>query len=91
MNSDEHEEENLSPSKIIELFERIAFERGQDIHDQVESMVQFWSSTQVDRCKTSFSTSIRFPSDHFGHVRCVYRLYQNDFSSIISLSKSSNH
>ena len=51
MNSNEHEdeEEDFSPSALIQLFERVAFERGHDVHDQVASMVQYWSSAQVDR------------------------------------------
>lgn len=44
---EEMEENHRSPSFIIQLFERLAFEGGQDVHDQITSMVNFWSSVQI--------------------------------------------
>ena len=35
------EEEEISP--IIRIFERLTFERGHEIHDQVSSMVELFS------------------------------------------------
>lgn len=40
------EEEEISP--IIQIFERLTFERGHDIHDQVSSMIDFFSSSDVN-------------------------------------------
>ncbi|UJR21826.1 hypothetical protein I4U23_024900 [Adineta vaga] len=39
------EQENLSP--VIRLFERLAFERGQEVHDQVSSMIELFSMSEV--------------------------------------------
>jgi hypothetical protein len=41
----EEEEEAISP--IIQIFERLTFERGQDIHDQVSSMIELFSISDV--------------------------------------------
>jgi hypothetical protein len=45
----EHEEEHSDddPSPIIQLFERVSFERGHEVHDQVASMVELFSSSEV--------------------------------------------
>jgi hypothetical protein len=37
----EIEEEDVSP--IIRIFERLTFERGHDVHDQVSSMIELFS------------------------------------------------
>ena len=42
---EEEEDEEFSP--IIRIFERLTFERGQDIHDQVASMIELFSSSDV--------------------------------------------
>jgi hypothetical protein len=39
------EEEDISP--IIRIFERLTFERGQEIHDQVSSMIELFSLSNV--------------------------------------------
>ncbi|CAF4710917.1 unnamed protein product, partial [Rotaria sp. Silwood2] len=39
------EEENISP--IIQIFERLTFERGHEIHDQVSSMIDLFSLSNV--------------------------------------------
>jgi len=41
----EIEEEDVSP--IIRIFERLTFERGHDIHDQVSSMIELFSSSNA--------------------------------------------
>ena len=44
----EHEEQDIDdPSPIIQLFERVSFERGHEVHDQVASMVELFSSADV--------------------------------------------
>ena len=41
----EAEIDDLSP--IIQIFERLTFERGHEVHDQVSSMVELFSLGQV--------------------------------------------
>ena len=40
------EEDGISP--IIRIFERLTFERGQEIHDQVSSMIELFSLSNVN-------------------------------------------
>lgn len=46
MIDEEEEEEEFSP--IIRIFERLTFERGQEIHDQVSSLIELFSSSDVN-------------------------------------------
>jgi hypothetical protein len=39
------QEEEISP--IIRIFERLTFERGHEIHDQVSSMIEVFSLSNV--------------------------------------------
>jgi hypothetical protein len=39
------EDEDISP--IIRIFERLTFERGHEIHDQVSSMIELFSLSDV--------------------------------------------
>ena len=41
----EAEADDVSP--IIQIFERLTFERGHEVHDQVASMVELFSLCQV--------------------------------------------
>jgi len=41
----EEGEEEISP--IIRIFERLTFERGHEIHDQVSSMIEVFSLSNV--------------------------------------------
>jgi hypothetical protein len=40
------DEEEISP--IIRIFERLTFERGHEIHDQVSSMIELFSLSNVN-------------------------------------------
>ncbi|CAF1166038.1 unnamed protein product [Rotaria sordida] len=42
---EEEEEENISP--IIQIFECLTFERGHQIHDQVTSMIDLFSLSNM--------------------------------------------
>lgn len=44
--TDEIEKEEISP--IIRIFERLTFERGHEIHDQVSSMIELFSLSDVN-------------------------------------------
>jgi hypothetical protein len=55
----EIEEEDVSP--IIRIFERLTFERGHDVHDQVSSMIELFSSSNA----SYFSIKIFFFSNTF--------------------------
>ncbi len=56
----EEEEENISP--IIRIFERLTFERNQEIHDQVSSMIELFSLSDASYffLKTFFCFKIIF-------------------------------
>jgi hypothetical protein len=41
----ENEQEEISP--IIQIFERLTFERGHELHDQVSSMIEVFSLSNV--------------------------------------------
>jgi hypothetical protein len=41
------DEEEISP--IIRIFERLTFERGHEIHDQVSSMIELFSLSNVKK------------------------------------------
>ncbi len=43
--TEEIEEVKISP--IIQIFERLTFERGHDLHDQVSSMIELFSLSDV--------------------------------------------
>lgn len=51
-NDDDEEEFERQPSAIILIFERLVFERGQDVHDFVSSMTHFFSSIEVKKEKS---------------------------------------
>ena len=42
----EIEDENISP--IIRIFEHLTFERNQQVHDYVTSMMEFFSTSNVN-------------------------------------------
>lgn len=42
------EEQHISP--IIQIFERLTFERGHEVHDQVASMAEVFSLSNVNVC-----------------------------------------
>lgn len=44
---EDEEDHSDEPSPIIQLFERLSFERGHEVHDQVASMVELFSSAEV--------------------------------------------
>jgi hypothetical protein len=52
------QEEEISP--IIRIFERLTFERGHEIHDQVSSMIEVFSLSNVSNLgseKTIFKST----------------------------------
>ena len=67
---DEDEYEEISP--IIQLFERLTFERGHEVHEQVTSMIDFFSSSDV-RFVFQFNNQIRcfFSLGYIRYVRYV--------------------
>lgn len=64
------EPEDLSP--IIQIFERLVFQRNQELHDQVSSMIDLFSLSEVSRI---LSRSIVFTSvfalGYLRHVRYI--------------------
>lgn len=77
----EETEEEFSP--IIRIFERLTFERGQEIHDQVSTLTELFSSSDVI---TQLTKEIFFGLcfDYLGdirHVRYIDRMCEDYFCS----------
>jgi hypothetical protein len=63
------DEEEISP--IIRIFERLTFERGHEIHDQVSSMIELFSLSNVKKNFSLKKKSLQKISGNIRHVRHI--------------------
>ena len=68
-------------SLIIRIFERLTFERGHEVHDQVSSMIELFSLSQVSLTfrQLLFLTSVFLSAGHVGDARHIDRMRENHY------------
>lgn len=69
-------EEEISP--IVRIFERLAFERGHEVHDLVSSMTEVFSLSEVGLTSPSQSLT-EFVLGNTGDVRRADRMRESRF------------
>jgi hypothetical protein len=74
-------EDEISP--IIQIFERLTFERGHEVHDQVSAMIELFSLSEVSLASKHSSTSVFLSVGNIRNVRHVDRMRENHFCQSI--------